>query len=96
MNLHNVIVTPVITEKTEEQKIQRAERYVFKIHPKANKELVRQALYKIYKVDAVKINTMVVPGKKRRFRSTFIKLPSWKKAIVTLSPGQSIELMKAE
>lgn len=93
MNLHDVIISPVVTEKTEEIKSagKNQNRYTFKIQMKANKELVRQALHKIYKVDAVRINTMVVPGKKKRFGQQPTKSPVWKKAMVTLAPGQKIE-----
>jgi len=93
MNYNEVIRYPVVTEKTEEVKNPNSDtnRYTFKIHPDANKELVKQALHKIYKVNVTKINVMNVPGKKKRFRQGRIKLPSWKKAIVTLAPGQSID-----
>lgn len=96
MDLHQVIISPVVTEKSEGQRLVRkdTQRYVFRVHPDANKELIRQALHHLFQVKAVSINTMVVPGKKKRFRTDRIKLPKWKKAIVTLAPGQSIDLVK--
>lgn len=96
MDLNNVIVSPVITEKTESIRTPKKDvnRYTFRIHPAANKELVRQALRHLYAVNAVKVNVAVVPGKNRRFRYSQIKLASWKKAVVTLAPGQSIDLTK--
>ena len=96
MNYHEVIRVPVITEKSEETKTMQegVNRYTVKVNPDANKELVRQALYHIYKVNAVKVNIMNVPGKKKRFRNSRIKLPSWKKAIITLAPGQEIDFTK--
>ena len=97
MNIHDVITVPLITEKTEYIKnpMEGVNRYVFRVHPDANKELLRQALYHIYGVREVKINIMKVPGKKKRFRHGKIKMPSWKKAVVKLEPGQSIEFIKA-
>ena len=94
MELHDVIVGPMMTEKTEELRNPRKDvnRYTLKVHPKANKELIRQALHKLYKVNATKVNTLVVPGKFRRFRRDRIKLPAWKKAVVTLEPGQELDL----
>ena len=94
MDLQNVIVAPVITEKARgiESISATQKRYCFKVHPKANKELISQALHKIYGVKVEKINTMIVPGKYRRFRRERIKLPNWKKAIVVLAPGQEIDL----
>ncbi len=98
MDLHNVIIAPLITEKTEEIKHPRGDenvnRYTLKVHPDANKELIKQALFHVFKVKAVKVNTIVVPGKRKRFRMDFYKLPRWKKAIVTLEPGQSIDFMQ--
>ncbi len=96
MNLHNVIIGPLMTEKTEEVKAPRKDtnRYSLKVHPDSSKELIRQALHKIYKVDAAKINTLVVPSKTKRFRSGTYRTPTWKKAIVTLAPGQSIDFTK--
>ena len=93
MNLHDVIIAPVITEKTESQKNLQPNSitYTFKVHKRANKELVRQALHHIYKVDARQVRTLNVP-----FRMTYSRTPGWKKAIVTLAAGQSIDLTKGE
>lgn len=96
MNLHDVIRCPVITEKSEEIKNPRpdVQRYTLKVHPRANKELIRQALYSIYKVRTVKVNISNVTGKMKRFRTGRIQLPAWKKAVVTLAAGQSIDFTK--
>ena len=98
MDLHDVIISPVITEKTESLRSPRADgnvqRYTFKVHVNANKELIKQALHKVFKVNAVKVNTMIVPGKYRRFRQDRIKLPAWKKAIVTLAAGQTLDTVQ--
>ncbi|MCB1323938.1 MAG: 50S ribosomal protein L23 [Spirochaetales bacterium] len=96
MQLDNVIIAPLVTEKSEDLKAPRKDvaRYTFRVHTRANKELIRQALHHLYKVNAVKVNTMIVPGKMRRFRQDRIKLPKWKKAIVTLAPGQTLDLTK--
>lgn len=93
-NLHDVIHSPVVTEKTEELKNPRKDvlRYTFRVHPKANKESIRQALHHLFKVDAKKVNIMRVPGKLKRFQQEKSRTPTWKKAIVTLAPGQSIDL----
>jgi large subunit ribosomal protein L23 len=85
-----------MTEKTESVKnpAENVNRYTLLVHKHANKELIRQALHKIYKVNAVKINTLVARGKAKRFRYKAILMPSKKKAIVTLAPGQSINFVK--
>ena len=97
MNYHEVIRAPIITEKSEENKNPRSDvnRYVLRVAPDANKELIRQALHHIYKVRATKVNIMNVPGKMRRFRRDRIQLPQWKKATVTLAAGQSIDFAEA-
>ena len=96
MNYHEVIRYPIITEKSEYIKNPRKDvtRYTVRVHPDANKELIKQALYHIYKVNATKVNVMKISGKKKRFRMSNIKLPAWKKAIITLAPGQSIDFTK--
>ncbi len=96
MNIHDVIIAPVITEKAEDSKnpIKNVNRYTLKVKMDANKELIRQALHKIYRVDAVKVNTSILPGKKKRFGQQPSKSPTWKKAVVTLAAGQSIDFNK--
>jgi len=97
MNLHDVLISPMMTEKTESLKnpSMNVSRYTLKVRTDSNKELIRQALHKIYRVDAVKINIINVRGKNKRFRQDSFRAPSWKKAIVTLSRGQSVDFGKS-
>lgn len=96
MNVHDVIRAPLQTEKTEFLKNpgKGVNRYTVKVHPDANKELIRQALHKIYKVKATKVNVINVRGKLKRFRYDRYRQPSWKKAIVTLEANQEIKFGK--
>ncbi|MBL8019448.1 MAG: 50S ribosomal protein L23 [Leptospirales bacterium] len=96
MNLNDVIIRPHITEKTEtiKQLGKTGERYTLRVHPDANKELVKQALYKLYKVKVVDLKVINVRGKLKRFRQAKIQLPSWKKIIVVLASGQKIDFAK--
>lgn len=96
MNIHNVILYPLMTEKTEtvKESLANSVRYSMRVDKNANKELIRQALHKIYNVTAVKINTMIVPGKDKKFGQKPVRKPAWKKAIVTLAPGQKIDFVK--
>ena len=98
MNLYQVLLKPIVTEKTEEirQSLKGYQRYSFYVHPKANKELVRQAVRYFYKVKAVKVNIMNNAGKYKRFQRQKYRQSAYKKAIVTLSRGQSIELSTKE
>lgn len=96
MNLNDVIISPVVTEKTEELKHRNASAQVhtFKVQKRANKELVKQALYKIYGVKVDQVRVLNVPSRLKRFRMDYSRVPGWKKAIVTLAPGESLDLAK--
>lgn len=98
MNLYQVLIAPIVTEKTEEIKnaLPGTERYSFYVHRDANKELIRKAIKMLYKVSAVKINVMTIRGKYKRFQRERYRKPSYKKAIVTLSRGENIELLSKE
>ena len=96
MNLNDVIIAPVVTEKSEEVKHlnPNSEVHTFKIQKRANKELVKQALHKLYGVKAEKVRVLNVPSRMKRLRMDYSRVPGWKKAIVTLAPGQSLDLAK--
>src|SRR5690606_16302839 len=95
MKLADVLVKPVITEKVNIQ-MERAGRYTFVVDRKANKLEIKQAVEEFYGVKVSDVNTAVVPGKnKTRYtKAGFLKgvKPSYKKAIVTLAQGDSIDL----
>ncbi len=95
MNVYDVIVRPIITEKSESQKWEG--KYTFEVHTAANKKDIKRAVEIIYEVDVEKVNVMVMPAKinKTRGRRVIVRHPVWKKAIVSLSPGQRIEALEA-
>lgn len=82
---------PWITEKSLNFKSQN--KYVFLVDDKANKSIVRQAVQKKYNVKVVMVNIVRKPSKTKHFRQHITKPLAMKKAIVTLAPGQSIELV---
>ena len=94
MEARDVIVAPVITEKSMTGTIH--DQYTFEVNPHATKTQIRHAVEEIFKVDVIKINTTNVGGKfknfARRGARTSGKQADWKKAVVTLKPGQKIEL----
>lgn len=92
MNLYDVLVRPVVTEKST--MISADNKYVFKIDRRANKVLVKQAIKEIFKVEPAQVNVQIVRGKKKRNRYTSGYTAWWKKAIVTLKPGDKIELFE--
>ncbi len=88
-----IIERPVLSEKS--MKATQLNKYTFRVHKDATKIDIRNAIQEIYKKKVVKVNTMVVKGEHRRVRGRLVgKEPDWKKAIVTLAPGDTIELFE--
>jgi len=69
---------------------------VFEVDPRANKHQVKEAVELIWpKVDVMKVRIMNMPAKRaRRWRKTIIRRKAWKKAVVTLAPGQRLEIFE--
>ena len=86
----DTILSPTVTEKgtflSEQNKV------VFKVHNGANKDSIKKSIEKIFKVNVIKINTMTYKGKNKIVRGKKSKKSGFKKAIVTLKKGQSIDL----
>lgn len=79
--------------RTEKGSIQvNDSKYLFSVKGSANKIQIKKAVESIYNVKVQDVNTQVVPGKLKRVRYQVGKTPDWKKAIVTLKPGQKIDL----
>ncbi|WP_298741863.1 50S ribosomal protein L23 [uncultured Chitinophaga sp.] len=95
MKLSDVLIKPVVTEKVNKA-TDKFNRYYFIVDKKANKLEIKKAVEDFYGVSVADVNTAVMPGKSK-FRFTkagFIagRKPSYKKAIVTLADGESIDL----
>ena len=93
-NVYKTLIRPVLTEKTTE--LGNNNQYVFKVAPKATKHQIREAVEKIFGVDVVKVNTMVMPSKPKRVGRYLGRRSSWKKAVVTVADEQSIDLFALE
>jgi large subunit ribosomal protein L23 len=88
----DIIQTVCLTEKATLLS-DSLNKYVFRVHPDANKIEIRQAVEKLFKKTVVAVNTCNYTGKKKRERTAaFGRKPHWKKAIVTLKEGDKIEL----
>jgi len=94
MNSNDIIIKPVISEKTTE--MMEHNKYVFQVAMKANKLQVTQAINDIYGVKPKKINMLIVRGKDKRLRFRLGRTSAWKKAIVTLKPGEKIEIFDVQ
>jgi large subunit ribosomal protein L23 len=82
----------VVTEKSTFLTGQN--KFVFEVDVRANKLQIKEAVEKAFEVTVVDVNTMVVRGKVKRFGRGTGQLPDRKKAVVTLAPGDSIELFE--
>jgi len=91
LSMYDIIIEPSITEKMTRVG-EKIAKYAFCVHPKANKKEIRSAVEKIFNVHVIRVNTMTNPGKWRRVRFQPGKTADWKKAIVTLKPGETIDI----
>lgn len=92
LHLYDVIRRPVITEKSNGLSSD-LNQFVFEVAGKANKIQIREAVEVIFSVKVTNVRTMVMPAKRgRRGRNWYLRSKQWKKAIVTLQEGDSIEL----
>ena len=92
MHLYEVLRRPLITEKNST--LQAQNKYAFEVAEEANKPQVKQAVEKAFKVKVTAVNTITVPGKLRRVGRQQVLTRSWKKAVVTLKPGDKIEIFE--
>ncbi len=92
MELQEVLVKPLITEKST--LLQEVGKYVFHVAPKANKVRIREAVEKSFGVVVIDVNICRVRGKLKRYGPRLSRTPDMKKAIVTLRPGDRIQLIE--
>jgi large subunit ribosomal protein L23 len=90
MELHQIIRRPLVTEKTT--LMREGNQYLFEVDPRANKIEIEKAVEKLYMVMVVDVRTLNVLGKKKRVGRLQGKKSDWKKAIVTVAPGSTIEI----
>ena len=89
-NYLDTILSPTITEKATS--LSAYNKVVFKVHSGASKSSIKRSVEKIFKVNVIKINTINLKGKTKMVRNKKSKKPGYKKAIITLKKGQSIDL----
>ena len=91
--MHDILYRPLITEKSTTQKDKHG-KITFAVSRKANKIEIRQAVEKVFKVKVLDVQTMNVSGKKKRLGRIEGRTSDWKKAVVTLAPGDHIEFFE--
>ena len=93
MRMHDVIRRPLVTEKSnigrEEQNL-----VTLAVDPRANKHQIQRAVEALFDVSVIEVRTMRMPRKTRKVGKTSGRKPEWKKAIVQLAEGQSIEFFE--
>ena len=87
---YDTILAPVITEKATY--LSEQNKVVFRVAQDATKDEIAEAVQELFKVTVVKVNTMNVKGKTKRWRGRLGRRSDVKKAIVTLAEGQSIDV----
>ena len=90
MDAHDIIVRPIVTEHSYD--MMEKNTYTFEVAKKANKIEIAKAVEQLFDVTVVKVNTLNVKPKKKRVRLQQGYTRSWKKAMVTLKEGDSIEI----
>lgn len=89
---HDLIIQPVVTEKSTKEKEER-NKILFKVTRSANKIEVKKAVEEVFKVKVDKVHILNVKGKIKRLGRSQGKRSDWKKAIVTLKKGERVEFM---
>jgi large subunit ribosomal protein L23 len=92
MQMFDILRRPVITEKSTI--LQEEGRYTFEVPRTATKHQIKAAVEEAFNVEVLKVNTMNVRGKRKRFGPRVVQGRSWKKAIVLLAPGNTITIFE--
>ena len=92
-NLHSIIIRPLVTEKSTE-KLEREGAYSFVVDKDANKVEIARAIESLFNVKVSDVRTMQYRGKERRLGRYMGRRAAWKKAIVKLREGDTIEIFE--
>ena len=90
VHLYDKIISPIVTEKSTN--LSEQNKIVFKVPDKTNKKILKKAIEKIFKINVTKINIINKKPREKSSRNRKVKISGYKKAIVTLKKGQSIDL----
>ena len=94
MSLHpnEVLLAPVVSEKS--YSLIEDNKYSFRVHPNAHKTQIRQAVEQLFEVHVVSVNVSMVKSKPKRRGMVRGRRPGWKKAIVQVRAGETIEIFE--
>jgi large subunit ribosomal protein L23 len=92
MDSSQVIIRPIVSEKTFV--LAEAGKYTFRVHERAHKTQIRQAIEQLFDVKVLEVRTALVKSKPKRRGQTAGRTRSWKKAIVQVRPGDTIPIFQ--
>ncbi len=90
MTAHEIIIRPIVSERSFSQ--MEENKYTFEVAKTANKYQIKDAIQELFNVRVTRVNTLTVKPKTKRVRTVAGKTRSWKKAVVTVAEGDSIEV----
>ena len=90
IHIYDKILSPIVTEKSTN--LSEQNKIVFKVPRKSNKKILKKIIEKIFKVNVLKVNIINKKSRNKITKGRKIKVPGYKKAIITLKKGQSIDL----
>ena len=94
MHVYDVLRRPIVTEKSTMQ-AENANQFTFEVDRRANKIQVKDAVETAFNVTVLAVRVINIPAKRGRYgRLVVTKKPAWKKAVVTLAPGNTIEFFE--
>jgi len=93
MKYQDVVLRPIVTEKSTVSR-ELSNVVTLAVNPTANKQQIRDAVQQIWKVEVLEVRTIQMQGKKKRVGRFIGRKAKWKKAMVTLAEGQSIEFFE--
>jgi len=92
VQIFEVIRRPLVTEKNTA--LQSQNKYAFQVSKDSNKEQVKEAIEKAFKVNVIAVNIMTVRGREKRVGRRKVMVSPWKKAVVTLKTGDKIQIFE--
>lgn len=93
MDARQIIIEPIVTEKSTEARENR-NAYSFRVRPTATKHQIARAVEEIFGVTVISVHTIRMEGKLKRMGRFAGRRPSWKKAVVTLKKGDSVDFFE--
>lgn len=94
MTPEQIIKRPLILTEKGQQLRETDNKYLFEVDRRANKQQIREAVETLFEVSVTEVNTMIVRGRIRRMGRGYAKTKNWKKAIVQVAAGESIDFFE--